>query len=161
TWLDRNRNGQSGAPTDPAPNPNEFAAEIVSIPSSALNQLTSNLSASKTWWDFAVDVSGPAENPLGTDHTFRLTVTFSDGHGFLPVAPGTTMTYSWSGPAGSAEDTSRSTCDPGDPQGTLANGQCTVVIVSPTVPGTGTLTITGINSTFIPEPPRNISFTFP
>ena len=37
------------------------------------------LTARKTWWDFAVDVSGPAENPVGTDHTFTLTVLFSDG----------------------------------------------------------------------------------
>jgi hypothetical protein len=160
TWLDRNRNGQSGAPTDPVPNPDEFASEIVTIPASQFNP-TSVLSATKTWWDFAVDVSGPAENPVGTDHTFILTVTFSDGFGFQPVAPGTTMTYTWSGPTGSAEDTTRSTCDPTDGPGTAASGQCIVVIASPTVPGTGTLTITGINSTTIPQPSRQVSFTFP
>src|SRR5262249_45104761 len=119
--------------------------------------------ARKTWWDFAVDVSGPAENPVGTDHTFTLTVLFSDGSalGFRPVSAGTTMTYSWSGPSGAAEDTGRSTCDPANGPGTNASGQCTVVIASPTVPGTGTLTITGIASTSIPQPTRDISFTFP
>ena len=71
------------------------------------------------------------------------------------------MTYSWSGPAGSAEDTGRSTCDPANGPGTNPSGQCTVVIASPTVPGTGTLTITGIASTSIPQPTRNVSFTFP
>ncbi len=165
TWLDRNRNGQRGAPTDPIPNPTEFAQEIVTIPQSMFG-LGSNLSASKTWWDFAVDVSGPAENPVGTDHTFTLTVQYTDGFGFQPVSPGTTMTYLWSGPAGSAEDTSRSTCDPADASGTgdPGPGQCTVVIESPTVPGTGTLTITGIASTSIPQPtppPSTVSFTFP
>jgi hypothetical protein len=162
TFLDRNRNGQSGAPTDPIPNPIEFAAEIVNIPSSAFGT-GSVLTARKTWWDFAVDVSGPAENPVGTDHIFTLTVRFSDGTpvGFRPVSSGTTMTYSWSGPAGSAEDTGHSTCDPANGPGTNPSGQCTVVIASPTVPGTGTLTITGIASTSIPQPTRTVSFTFP
>jgi fimbrial isopeptide formation D2 family protein len=161
TWLDRNRNGQSGAPTDPIPNPVEFANEIVRVPDAAFG-FGANLTASKTWWDFAVDVSGPSENPVGTDHTFIATVRFSDGiSGFQPVATGTTLTYTWTGPTGSAEDTTRSTCDPTDGPGTNISGQCTVVIASPTVPGTGTLTITGIDSTTIPEPTREVSFTFP
>jgi hypothetical protein len=163
TWLDRNRNGQSGAPTDPIPDPVELDQEIVSIPSSAFGA-GSVLTGRKTWLDFAVDVSGAAENPVGTDHTFTLLVRFSDGTGFQPVAGGTTMTYSWTGPAGSAEDKSRSTCDPANGPGTDASGQCTVVIGSPTVPGIGTLTISGIASTSIaqppPQPPSSVSFTF-
>jgi hypothetical protein len=162
TWLDRNRNGQAGAPTDPVPNPVEFASEIVNIPASDFGA-GSVLTARKTWWDFAVDVSGPAENPVGTNHTFTLTVRFSDGgaSAFRPVATGTTMTYAWTGPTGSAENAAQSTCDPVNGPGTNVSGQCTVVIASPTVPGTGTLTITGINSTTIPQPTRQVSFTFP
>jgi hypothetical protein len=160
TWLDRNRNGQNGGPGSLVEDPAEFVSEIVAIPESQFGT-GSVLSASKTWWDFTVDVSGPAENPVGTDHTFNLTVRHTDGFGFQPVSPGTTLTYSWSGPAGSAEDTTRSSCDPANGPGTNLSGQCTVVIASPTVPGTGTLTITGIDSTTIPEPTRQVNFTFP
>jgi hypothetical protein len=159
TWLDRNRNGQAGRPTDPTPDPVELANEIVDIPASAL-ATSSILTAQKTWWDFTVDVQGPAENPLGTNHGFTLTVRYSDGAGFHAVAPHTTLDYTWAGPAGSAEITGQSTCDPGDTTGTDSSGQCTVVVSSPTAPGTGTLTITGIDSTTIPQPTRTISYTF-
>ncbi len=101
-------------------------------------------------------------NPVGEDHTFTLTVQYSDGRpaGFQPVSPGTTLTYTWTGPPGSGEITGESTCDPTDGPGTNTNGVCTVVIGTPPAAGTGTLTITGIDSTTIPQPTREISFTF-
>ena len=158
TWLDRNRDGNSIP--EPEGDPDETAAEIVDVPASAFGT-GSVVEATKTWWDFTVDVDGPAENPVGEDHTFTVTVQYSDdGAAFQPVAEGTTLTYSWTGPTDSAEDTAQSTCDPTDGPGTDASGGCTVVIASPTVPGLGTLAITGIDSTEIPDPTREISYTF-
>ena len=144
--------------TDPTPDPDELAAGDRRHPGFGI-RIRIDSTARKTWWDFTVDVDGPAENPVGTDHTFTLTVRYSEGGpgGFQPVSPGTTLTYSWSGPTGIGRGHDAEHCDPADGPGTTGQGQCTVVIASPTVPGTGTLTITGIDSTTIPEPTRTIS----
>src|SRR4029079_9407487 len=90
--------------------------------------------ATKTFVDANIAINPQtADNPVGTNHTFTVTVQKDTGTGTLVPAAGEHVTFNIvnSGGATATVNTVLSTCDDLGPN-TDSNGQCTIVISSPT-----------------------------
>ena len=120
--------------------------------------------ATKTWWDYRVDVEPDAVNPVGETHVFTVTVERFDGtmdddrEVWVPAPEGTWLETDFPGHDGIGRVTDPS--DPATPDaigdvcadpaaGTDADGVCRVEVVSD-VRGTGTLNVSGIAGTTLP-----------
>ncbi len=107
--------------------------------------------ATKTFVDANIAITPQnKDNPVGTNHTFTVTVLKDPGTGFVP-ASGEHVTFNIvnSGGATATVNTVLSTCDDLGPN-TDSNGQCTIVISSPTSGTTKafadvTLTVGGVS----------------
>ena len=113
-------------------------------------QITDDMEASKTWWDYRVSIDDDAVNPVAEEHPFVVTVERNDGSGWGPVPDGTTLDFDWTW-AGDDPDPSSivdeaTTCDGPGTATTDGVSTCVVTVVSDAV-GTGSLTVTGIAGT--------------
>ena len=93
----------------------------------------------KTWLEYRATTGPDAINLVGDPHTFDVDVEVNDGTGWADVPDATTLTWTWFGDG--SVDTEESTCGT---DGTV-DGTCQIVVNSAT-PGSGTLTITGIDA---------------
>ena len=94
--------------------------------------------AIKTWVDANITIGPDAVNPVGSPHTFTVTVKqdAGDGNG-LQVVSGATITPTLSNSGGATATITGGTCISGT---TNASGQCTIIVNSPT-PGTATVDV--------------------
>jgi hypothetical protein len=117
-----------------------------------LDDAFSGDSASKTWVDLDVTISGDAINPLGAPHTFLVGATIDSGSGHLP-AIGATITGTWDG-----EEVSCVTRGPNGIDPELV-GTCEIPVNSPTEAGSLTLTLTQLSYTYWIDNTHSDTFT--
>ncbi|HEX9765521.1 MAG TPA: hypothetical protein VGA36_02070, partial [Nitriliruptorales bacterium] len=98
-------------------------------------------SATKTWHDYEVTVSGDARNVLGDAHEFVVTAYHDSGSGF-EATDGLSVTVSWDGqPAGSTIDATSCTTS----TTSHGPGTCVFTVDSDDSVGTGTITVVSVS----------------
>lgn len=100
-------------------------------------------SGDKSWIGYVANLAGAFTNPLGEDHTFTVSVDQVNADGSKQLAgAGVDVTVAWSGPAESAIE-GAATCTTG------VKGTCDITVASPSVPGTGTLSIVEVEGEIV------------
>ena len=102
-----------------------------------------DVSATKTWLAFAVDIDPAAVNLVGDPHVFRVEVSYSDGGDYEPVPAGTRVAWSDAAdPRVTGDTCSTGTGD--DPATAAVETDVCFITVSSDAPGTLPITVSGV-----------------
>lgn len=119
-----------------------------------------DVSATKTWLTFTVDVSDPATNQVGEEHTFRVAVRYSSGGDYAPVAAGTAV--AWTDTSDTRVTADTCSAGTGDDPATLEVTETNVcfITVNSATAGTFDLVLTGVDDHQFTNPDRTEDVAF-
>jgi hypothetical protein len=119
-----------------------------------------DVSATKTWLNFTVDVSAAAVNQVGEAHTFRVEVKVSDPSGYVAVPAGTKVT--WSDTADPRVTNDTCSTGTGDDTQTLEVTETNIcfITVNSSTPGVFNLSVTGVDDFQFSNPDRTEDVLF-